>query len=447
MFLFLLTLFLSRFRLQAILAPLSGGIALVVFIYGFVQKFFLFPWILAQPGWDASPFAQALRSHVASGRIFAIFPLPTLYALVCGLLLICITHYFLKARGWGRGYWAFLFLLGASNLLFTQSFGGVLFFTVGVLFYLFVSGVFKIKYLAPLLMVLALIFSLVVAMRFSEARQLKPVKLRFANWQQAGRLIARAPLSGVGLGNYETDVPAQVLRGEPASIYAHNFILQLTAEIGVPWFLLLLFFPMTWLKKGWRRLLLPENALFTSLAILILLFNLFDVGIYFFAVGLAFAVAGSQLVDPVDPQRRRRLWPAAVLAMLLLVNEIGVDRQKTADLWLVRGEIARAESGYRRALRINPHSYRSWLGMAAIAQKKGDRVAAEQIYAKVIAIHPGQAYANYMISLAEFRRGAYLTAMLHAGRAAAANKRNQQYQRWHEFIKTRLTDRIPLPGN
>lgn len=438
---------MSRFRLQAVLAPLSGGIALIVFVYGFIQKFFLFPWILNQPGWDLSPFALALRKQVASGRIFAIFPLPTLYAMVCGLLLICISHYFFRARGWRRGYWGSLLLLGGANLFFTQSFGGIIFFTVGVLFYLFVSGIFKLKYLAPLLMALALIFSLVVAMRFSEARQLKPVKLRFDNWLQAGRIIGHAPLLGVGLGNYETNVPAHVHPGEPASIYAHNFFLQMTAEIGVPWLLLLLLIAVPWLKDNGRKLLQRDNALFTALAVLILLFNLFDVGIYFFAAGIGLAVACSQLFEPKGRRRGLYLWPAAVLAAVLLVNEIGVDRQKTADLWLVRGEFGRAESGYRQALRINPYSYRAWLGLAAVARKKGDSAAAERIYEKILDIYPGQAYANYMFSQAAFRRNEYLTALLYAGRATAANKKSLEYQRWHEFIKTHLADRIPLSGN
>ncbi|MCX6557968.1 MAG: O-antigen ligase family protein [Candidatus Aminicenantes bacterium] len=445
--LFLVAAFLSRFRLQAILAPLSGGIALIVFVYGFIQKFFLFPWILKQSGWDMSPYAAALRTQVASGRIFAIFPLPTLYAMVCGLLLIFVTHYFFKANGWRKGYWALLFLLGVANLFFTQSFGGIIFFTVGMLFYLFISGIFKIKYLAPLLMVLALLFSLVLAMRFSEARQLKPVKLRFDNWLQAGRIIAQAPLLGVGLGNYETAVPAHVYPGEPASIYAHNFFLQLTAEIGVPWLILLLLLAVPWLKDNGRQLLQRENALFTALAILILLFNLFDVGNYFFAAGIGFAVACSQLSDLGGRKRGLYFWPAAVLAIVLLVNEIGVDRQKTADLWLVRGEFGRAEGCCRQALRINPLSYRSWLGMAAIAQKKGDSEAAERSYGKILEIYPGQAYANFMFSHAAFRRNAYLTALLYAGRAAAANKKNHEYQRWHEYIKTHLADRIPLSGN
>jgi O-antigen ligase len=444
LFLLCLTVYLSRFRLQKILVPLSGGIAMIVFIYGIIQKFYLFPWILNQSGWDQSLYAKALRARVASGRIFAIFPLPTLYAMVCGLLLIFIIHYFFKARGWQRIYWFVLLLLGGCNLFLTQSFGGIIFFTVGVLFYLFVSGVFKIKYLAPLLMIVALLFFLVVALRFSEARELKPAKLRFDNWLQAGRVMAAAPLLGVGLGNYETAVPAYVYPGEPASIYAHNFILQMAAEIGVPWLLLLLMLAVLWIKKNYTEFLRRENALFTALCIMILFFNLFDVGNYFFAAGICFAVVFSQIFSFAGQTRQRYLWPAVILAVMLLVNEISVDRQQTADLWFVRREYTKAEHNYIRALQINPLSYRALLGKAAIAQKKDDRAGAENIYRKVLAIYPGQAYANHMFSQAAYRQGAFLTALVYSSQAVAANKKNQEYQRWHEFIKANLAHRLTL---
>ena len=442
-----LVVFLSRFRLHGILAPLSGGIALIVFTYGILQKFLIFPWILAQADWDRSPYSLALRAKVASGRIFAIFPLPTLYAMVCGILLIAIIHYFFKAIGWPKVFWAVLFLLGAGNLFLTQSFGGIIFFTAGALFYLFFSGIFKIKYLAPLLMAAALLFSLVVALRFSEASGLQPAKLRFANWLQAGRVIGSAPLLGVGLGNYETAVPAHVLQGEPASIYAHNFFLQMAAEIGVPWFFFIALFSLPWMKKNFKKFLQAENSLFTSICLLILLFNMFDVGNYFFTAGIAFAIAFSQVFAVAGRSRWGYFAAIALCASLVLVNEVSSDRQRAADLSFVRGETARAEGYYLQALRFNPWSYRALLGRAAIAQKNNDPSGAERLFARTLSVYPGHAYANYMLSHAALRRGAYLTAMAYAGRAMQANKKNKPYQRWHEFIKANIAHRLTLSGN
>jgi tetratricopeptide (TPR) repeat protein len=204
---------------------------------------------------------------------------------------------------------------------------------------------------------------------------------------------------------------------------------------------------MPWIKKNYKKLLQREHALFTSLCILILFFNFFDVGNYFFTAGVCFAIAFSQVFAFAGQTRQRYLWPAVILAVVLLINEINVDRQKTADLWLIRREYTKAEHYYLQALQINPLSYRALLGRASIAQNKADLAGAEQIYRKILVIYPGQAYANYMFSQAAYRRGAYLTALVYARQAAVANKKSKEYQRWHEFIKTNFANRLTLSRN
>ncbi len=124
-----------------------------------------------------------------------------------------------------------------------------------------------------------------------------------------------------------------------------------------------------------------------------------------------------------------------------------MDKQQTADLNFVRRDYARADQYYLQALRVNPWSYRALLGRAAIAQIRNDPNAAEHIYGQVLSVYPGQAYANYMLSQAAYRHGAYLTAMTYARQAMWSNKKNKQYQRWYESIKTGLADRLTLSGN
>jgi tetratricopeptide (TPR) repeat protein len=448
-FLLLIALFFlcGRFRLEKILAPISGGIALIVFAYGLAQKFVLFPLILAQTGLERSPYLETLRARVASGRIFAIFSLPTLYAMVCGLLLIFIIHYLYHARGLIRLFWALLLALGGVNLVLTQSFGGILFFMAGILFYLFASRIFKARYLAPLLMVLALVFFLVTALRFSEAREMAPARLRVVNWLQAGRVLASAPVLGVGLGNYETTVTAHLRPGEPESIYAHNFFLQFAAETGLPLFILLLVSLFPLVRKGIASLSRPENSLFAAAGILILLFNLFDVGNFFFASGVSFSVVFSQLVPGPGKARPRVFILAALPALLLLANETAAGRQKSGDLWLGRQDLARASAQYRGALEVNPFAYRAWLGLAHIAWLQNDLPRAEKALERVLRIYPQQPYANYMLSLAAQRRGAYLTALVHARRASVADRKNKEYQRWHDIIQKNFADQPALSGN
>ena len=437
----------SRFRLERLLAPISGGIASILFIYGIIQKFVLFPLILEQVAPGPTFHAGALHARVASGRIFAIFPLPTLYAMVCGLLLIFIVHFFYHARGRGRLFWAALFLLGAFNLVLTESFGGVLFFTAGIVFYLFASRIFKARFLAPLLMVLALVLFVVTALRFSEARELSPLRLRLANWEQAGRVIAAAPVLGAGLGNYETAVPPHVRPGEPESIFAHNFFLHMAAETGLPLFILLIVICLPWLKANLPRFLRAQNALFASACVLLLCFNLFDIGNYFFAAGLSFAVLLSQVVPTAAPARPRHFAPAALLAIPLLLHAAAVSHQQAGDLWLSRQEPLRAKARYLAALKLEPYSYRSRLGLASIAWEQGDRREAERALKKTLATYPGQPYANYLLSVSSWRRGAQWTALVHAARAAAGNLKNKEYQRWYQHVQDTLAGQPALPAN
>jgi O-antigen ligase len=450
-FVFLAALFsaCSRVRLEKILAPVSAGIALILFAYGIAQKFILFPLMLRQVQAGPSFYSQALAARAASGRVFALFALPTLFAAVCGVLLIFIVHFLLAARGAGRLAWGALFVLGALNLVLTESFGGILFFAAAILFYLFVSRTFKARYLAPLLMGLALVLFAVTALRFSEARRLSPLTLRFANWTQAGRVIAAAPVLGVGLGNYEAAVSRQVRPGEPESIYAHNFFLQMAAETGLPLFALLVVLCLPWLKRSLPEFRKPGNVLFASAAILLLLFNLFDVGSYFFAAGVSFAIALSQIGGAETRPRLRpfHAFAVAVPAALLLAHAAAVSRQQEGDLWLSRREPVDAARHYRASLGIEPFSYRSWLGLAAVAWQRGDRREAELALTRVLTIYPEQPYANYLYSIAAWRRGALRTALAHAARAAAGNARDRQYQRWHEHVQGVLAGKPALPGS
>lgn len=209
LFSFYIALFhlLRRIDLPRLLPPVVAGVSAIVFVYGIIQKFLLFPLYLRQLSGetDVSPYIQTIRGIVEKGRIFSIFTLPTLFAPICGVLLLFILHYICtKHRRLG---WVVLFVLGTVNLLLTQSFGGLFYFSAAVLYYLFRNKVLPIRYFAPVVMVLSLFVFLIVGVRYAEARQAQPLRLRLANWNQALRLIAAHPWTGVGLGNYATAVP------------------------------------------------------------------------------------------------------------------------------------------------------------------------------------------------------------------------------------------------
>jgi tetratricopeptide (TPR) repeat protein len=163
--------------------------------------------------------------------------------------------------------------------------------------------------------------------------------------------------------------------------------------------------------------------------------------------GISLAVVSSQIAAVAAPPRPRHFIAAVLLALLLLVNEAGAGLQRTGDLWLGRLELAQASSHYRRALALSPFAYRAWLGLAHIAWLRNDLSGTEKALQRVLRIYPHQPYANYLLSLTAQRRGAYLTMLVHARRAALADKKNKEYQRWHEFIQKNFAEQPALAGN
>ena len=450
LFLVCLFFFLRSVDLKRVLPFLAAGLSVILFAYGILQRYLLFPMYLRQFAATDSFYVRAMRIRIESGRVFSIFSLPTFHAFVCGLLLLFIFHYLLRQHGWLKMFWALLFLAGLFNLLLTQSFGGILALAAGLLFYLFYSRTLSARFLAPLVMFLALIFFIVVAMRFSEARQLEPVKLRLNNWTQAVRVMADSPLWGVGLGNYEIAVPPYIKPGEASSIYAHNFFLQLLAETGVPLFLLLLVLIGTLAGKHLTRLVNRSHVLFLSALLLIFLHNLIDVGGYFFFAGIALAVCLAQLLLVADANaRRQRLWllPLLVISIPLILGMVADDWQRNGDFLASRGETDLARVNYQKSLRLVSGNYRSLMGLAMLAEREGQTVRAQEYLIKVLRVHPHFSYAAYLYSQLRYRDGDLWPALFYAQQAARSNRKNADYQRWHDSLKSLCQNKPIQPGN
>lgn len=422
--------------------PLVGGISLILFVYGLVQKYILFPIYLNRLQSNETFYSQALVARVKSGRVFALFSLPTLYALVVSVLLIFILHYFLSSAWPRRWFWLLLLLLGVFNLLLSQSFGGIAYCALAVLFYLFATRTLKIGYLAPLLMVLSLVFFIVLGLRFSEARELGPLKLRFSNWLQAGRLIAQAPVFGVGLGNYESEIPPHIRPGEAASVYAHNFPLQWLAETGVLATAAVFLLTFLAIIRERRRWFEPQSLLFSSALILIACYNLLDIGNYFFAAGLVTALCLSQIFPSGRRTRPLTVLTLAGLACTLLLAEWSESVRRQADFQASQQEYENAARTYARSLRINPFAYRPFLGLALIQRLQKNDDAAQYWLERFLALDPQMGYANFLISVMHFQKGRYLSALYFAEEARRANRLSRQYQKWQATIHADIQNQI-----
>ncbi len=396
-------------------------------------------------------YLEALVERIKGGRIFSIFRLPTLYAIICAVLILFIFHYLLKSKSAGSaGYktriaWAFLLVLGLVNLLLTQSFGGIIYLSAGVLAYLLLSGILKFKYLAPILMILCLFFSLTIALRYSEARKMEPAALRMSNWSQAARVIASGPIWGVGLGNYEAVVSYFTRADEAKSIYAHNFFLQFCAETGIiiPFFLVVLLFSL-------RKKLKPlhpredEKALYISVFFILLTYNLIDIGFYFFPAGLAGVVVLSQIYPAHEYKRitnrhhYANLAAAVFLATLMTVEAFSDNYRVEADILQLQKQYSEAEANYKNSLQFNPYNFRALIGYASAKFYREEPAEAEKYLDRALDLYPDSASAHHLKSRIEWQGGHPWQAFFHASHAYRKNSISAEYRNWYLTLKNNL---------
>jgi tetratricopeptide (TPR) repeat protein len=445
-FLFLLFFILRRFSLDKILPPIVGGISFILFFYGIVQKFVLFPYYLHYVNPGDNFYSQALITRIKSGRIFSLFALPTLYAIICTVLIIFIFHYLLTSTNKKiKIFWAFLLLAGLFNLLLTQSFGGVLYLSMGILLYLLLSGILKFRYLVPILMALSFFLFIVIALRFSEAKELEPVKLRWSNWAQASRIIKSAPFWGVGLGNYEAKISYYTLSSEAKSMYAHNFFLQFLAETGViiPCFLLLFLLVV---RKKLKPKDYKEKIVYLSVFLVVLFYNIIDIGFYFFSAGITAAIVlsqvylkrGEKIMLRSDIRLKMSMIGLAVLCLLMVGDSISQNHRKTADFLDAQKDYENARQYYKKSFKINPFNYNSLVKYAEISFRFNNLREAEKYLDKTLKLYPDLALANYLKSQIEFKRNNLFRSYYYSAVAYYKYKLNDQYKRWFEFMKRNL---------
>lgn len=449
LFFVFLFLFLRKINLDRIIKFSLGGTAGIIFIYGIVQKFVLFPRYLEtlepQPGF----YSQALFSRIESGRIFSIFALPTLYAVVCVVFILFFLHYLIVSRP--KMFWALLLVLGLFNLILTQSFGGLLYLSLGVLFYLFLSGILNLRFLAPVLMLLSLFFFILVGLRFSEVRTLEPIKQRLSNWNQAVRIIESNPFWGLGLGNYEAGVSVHIRSGESPSIFSHNFFLQFISETGLifsVWLLLLVIFS--------RRKLNPpdqQNRVIYLTAFCILIFyNLIDIGLYFFSSALLATIVLSQIYfarPEKNGKDRRYLWNLFFIGMaglFLIWDGVSDNFQKGGEFHLNQRNLPEAKKAYRKSLAINPFQFKSRIGLGMIALSEENIRQSEYHLQKALHIYPDSAFSHFQMSRIAFRQGKMVDAFRHAKKACSINRLNEQYRDWCQKMKNLLQQNMNQRG-
>jgi tetratricopeptide (TPR) repeat protein len=430
-------LFLRHFDLNRIVRLSIGGIAPIIFIYGIIQRYLLFPIYLQNLVKGDDFYSQALRIRLETGRIFSIFTLPTLYAIICAALILFIIHFMIHSTKKNRLYWIGLLLLGIFNLALTQSFGGTLCLALGLIVYFLSTGILKLKYIAPVIMTLSLIFFILVALRFSEAQKLEPVKLRLSHWSQASRMIGDAPVWGIGLGNYEARVSEYTEANEAHSIYAHNFFLQLTAETGVFFPLMLLLALFCWRKKIIRQFQ-PDKALYFSVLCALLLYSFMDIGFYFFPAALLFVLSLSQVYRRHQGSYKLALSLMVPLALIAGLFSMSDSYQREGDLLASQQKADAALNAYKKSFRLNPYNHKALTGFAQIQLRAGNLQEAKSHLQRAREAFPQSPLINYLLSKINYNSRHYMLSYYQASVAYRGSETNQEYKRWYEFITTNL---------
>jgi O-antigen ligase len=224
-------------------------------------------------------------------RAYGLTAHPNLLGAILTALLLLLLPTVVRSQGWRRITWYATFLIGLTGLILTFSRGAGLGFLAGLLTWLLLRDwqpdskgriiprlsnlqplIAKyLKFILPLLLFVPLlwIYSDLFLSRLthldapSEAQSLSQ---RVDDARLALQLIAENPLTGVGLGSY-TDVAKEI---NPDAARVHNVLLLVTAELGLPGLLLLLWLLLS--PFAFRPLRAPAIAPWVAMLVI----GLFD---------------------------------------------------------------------------------------------------------------------------------------------------------------------------
>lgn len=436
-FFVILFLYLRSFDLGRILPLLTAITSSIIFVYGIVQKYILFPIYLKSFNSGAEFLPKSYIERINTGRIFSIFTLPTLYSFICSILLILIFYFLIKSSKIKKFFWFFLFILGLFNLILTQSFSSILYIFAGFSIYLFSSGSLKKQYLAPFLMVLSLFIFIITGTRFSEAKRLEPVKLRISNWKQSVRMIEDHPYFGVGMGNYKNMISKYIKDDEAKSIYAHNFFLQFVAENGIFLTIFLLFLIIFNLKK-WIKTARNPNKILLPIFVIFILYNSIDIGIYFFSSALIGTILLSQMFRSIKPPSR--ISGIALLLISLIYSSLYISSTYSIDGGLLLNQKKYIESmkKFKKSTFLNKFDYRNYSGIATLNLIQKNFNVAEKNIDLSLKLNHESGYSHYIKSKICQIKKKYFTALWHAFIATKLNDNNKLYKEWYQFLQSGL---------
>jgi O-antigen ligase len=300
---------------------IGGALAAVTGIIQFILPFFvglnatLKVWKNIAPFFLGNYFGKIVTANPSwlvniSGetrmRAFGFFPDPHTFSFFVSLsFFVALGYFFWEKRAGFRVLAAFSAILALLAALLSFSRGAYLGILAGMIFFLFIY-LSRSGYLGRVLIalgvaaaVLSLFYSSAISHRLASSFNLKEGSNveRMKNWKEAADVVSDYPFFGVGLGNYAATIDPSA--EERSSIYAHNLLLDIAAETGIPNALVFFFLV---LASIWRNV---QNK------------DIFSLGL---AAALVYLLVHGIFDTPI--------WSPQVMVMFLIILAIGASHSK-----------------------------------------------------------------------------------------------------------------------
>ncbi len=356
-------------------------------------------------------FGSVLWNQVKYHRLKSFFPLPTEFSFFI-LAIFPIFIYFIYKKKVKYIISVPLTIIILLALIFSKSFGILVGFTaIFIALFLYLPMDRKIREIisVSLFFIVLSIGSLISFFRGQDLLSLTPLRLRSFHWIVAIKEFLSSPFYGIGLGNFGPYSNFFSLSSEPHSKYAHNFVLQIIAELGFIGILFLIISTIFLFKflKGIEKT--PINiALISSLFVLIS-YNFIDIGVYFPSIGILFSFIMGFLIKKSKIRKKELDIKGKLIIVIILLFTIPIfyseykaqnaklfwnfDKEKSFNYalkaskiisfnptaqtviisyYLSKGEIKKAETAFKKLERIDPVSLTTYKLKLAIAEQKGD---------------------------------------------------------------------------
>ncbi|MFZ2882325.1 MAG: O-antigen ligase family protein, partial [Candidatus Moraniibacteriota bacterium] len=267
-------------KMQKVITPLvfSGFIVSIMAISQFVSQFifglnnvykfwaeYISPLFLGRNVTEAVLKNPSWLVNVSGNtylRATAMFPDPHMLAFFLGMLIPFSVGLYLKSK---KSIYLVVFSTMLLADLLTFSRGGYLglFFGAIIVFLMFWKKLKKQYRLSVgvvfLLGSLILLIPSPISGRFFSSFDFKEGSNqgRLETWKEAGEIILKNPIIGVGIGNYSLEIKATADYREP--IYAHSLYLDIAAETGLiglfSWLGIILLLLINFIKKAQKEIL------------------------------------------------------------------------------------------------------------------------------------------------------------------------------------------------